>query len=387
MKINIVSHSFIGTSTGYYNMPKKCLVGGGEVYLYDFAKFLIKEGHDVTIIQAGDTNENFEYEGIKIKQFRPWLRLKGPIGIIERYGIFNLQWKSHIDKDAEHIHLHDFMHGFPWANNTMTGTCHGITWDNPYYVSNIQLWLYRLFIRPIAKYSVKHLKKIIANDTFFLKFVQSEMPQHRDKIEVIFNYVNTEIFNPKQQRVFEGFRFIGKSLIFYPRNFGYGRGGINSVKAMKIVAEKYPDVVLIMAGDGPEKKYCEKYVTQNKLESNVVFIGHIDHFKQMPEWFAECNITIIPSVSTEGTSLSCLEAMATKKPVIVTNIGGLPDIVIDEFNGLICKPNPESLANNIIKYLDNPELMEKMAKTGYKWVSKRHNYKLWCQKYKKALFG
>ena len=154
---------------------------------------------------------------------------------------------------------------------------------------------------------------------------------------------------------------------------------------MKIVAKKHPEAVLVMVGEGPEKEYCINFVKKNKLTDNVNFIGHVDHFKDMPGLFAASTIAIIPSVSTEGTSLSCLEAMATKKPVIVTNVGGLIDIVIDEFNGLICKPNPESMAMQINKYLDNPELMDKMAKVGHAWVVKRHNYKLWCKKYKDAL--
>ena len=389
MKFNIVAHSFIGKSTGYYNTKKDCLMGGGEVYLYDFAKFLINEGHDITVIQAGDKNEEIIFDGIKVRRFRPLMRLKGAKGIIERYGFFNLGWKRHLDKDVDRIHLHDFLHGFPFGNQNITSTCHGITWDNPYFVKwdkqGIQLRLYRLFIRKIAKYSIKHSKKIIANDSFLLRFVQSEIPQYRDKINVIFNYVNTEIFKPENKpKDIPGIKKSSK-IIFYPRNFGYGRGAVNSVNAMKIVAKKHPEAVLVMVGEGPEKEYCINFVKKNKLTDNVNFIGHVDHFKDMPGLFAASTIAIIPSVSTEGTSLSCLEAMATKKPVIVTNVGGLIDIVIDEFNGLICKPNPESMAMQINKYLDNPELMDKMAKVGHDWVVKRHNYKLWCKKYKDAL--
>lgn len=389
MKFNIIGHSFIGKSTGYYNVKKDCLMGGGEVYLYDFAKFLLKEGHDVTIIQARDKKEEFEFDGIKIKGFKPFLRLSGAKGIIERYGAFNLSWKKHIDKDADRIHLHDFLHGFPHAKKDITATCHGITWDNPFFTKwnslGIQLRLYRAFIRKIAKYSIKHLKKVVANDSFLLRFVQSEMPQYRDKIDVIYNYVNTDLFKPENKANIRKKYPKNAKLIFYPRNFGYGRGAINSVNAMKIVAKKHPEAILLMIGEGPEKDTCKEFVKKHNLSNNVKFLGHVDHFKDMPGLFASCDMTIIPSVSTEGTSLSCLEAMATKKPVIVTNIGGLPDIVIDRFNGLICRPNAESLAEKINTYLEDKQLMKKMALKGHEWVNKRHNYRLWCKKYKEAL--
>ena len=154
---------------------------------------------------------------------------------------------------------------------------------------------------------------------------------------------------------------------------------------MNIIVKKYPEAILLMIGEGPEKEYCKRLVNKYKLQKNVFFLGHKDHFKDMPNLFASSDVVVIPSVSTEGTSLSCLEAMASKKPVVVSNIGGLPDIVINNLNGLLAKPNADSLAENVIKLLDDNELSNKLAIKGHQWVIKRHNYKLWCKKYKEVL--
>lgn len=391
MKFNIVGYSFYGKSTGYYNLSKEGLVGGGEVYLYDFAKFLLNEGHDVTVLQASDKNVNFELDGIKVKAFRVPFNFKGSLGILSRYGSFNLFWKKHLDKNVDRVHLHDFMHAVPFGNKNMTGTSHGITWDNPYFVKwnkqGLQLRAYRNFIRPIAKGSIKRLGKVIANDTFLLRFVQSEMPQYRDKIEVIYNYVNLDIFNPENKPLFRinNPQFKDRKIILFPRNFGYGRGGLLTVEALKIVVEKYPEVLLLMTGEGPEKVLVKRKVEEYNLKNHVIFLGHQDHFKDMPGLFSSSDIVLVPSISTEGTSLSALEAMASKKNVVVTNVGGLLDIVIDGFNGLVCKPNPKSLAEKILFYLDNKVESKKIAENAYNWVKKYHNYKLWCKKYKEAL--
>ena len=388
MKFNVVGHSFIGKSTGYYNLKKEALIGGGEVYLFDFAKFLQNEGHEVTIIQARDKNEEFEFEGIKVKGFKPIVRLSGAKGIVERYGFFNMTWKNHLDKDVDRVHLHDFLHAFPRADRTMTGTCHGITWDNPNFVRNTrlgyQMRYYRKVIRPMAKFAVRRLKKVIANDTFLLRFVQSEMPQYRDKIDVILNYVDIDKFNPENKASVKK-NYEGRKIILFPRNMGYGRGAINSATAMIEVAKKHPEALLLMTGEGPEKPIVKEIIKKNKLENNVHIIGHQDHFKDMPSLFASADIVIIPSTSTEGTSLSALEAMATGKPVIVSNIGGLPDIVINELNGLLVKPDADSLAEGILRYLDDEGFAKRMATAGQAWVEKRHNYKLWCKKYKESL--
>ncbi len=391
MKFNIIGYSFYGKSTGYYNISKEGLVGGGEVYLYDFAKCLLKEGHEVTVLQASDVNKVFDLDGIRVKAFKIPFNFKGSLGILSRYGSFNLFWKKHLDKDVDRIHFHDFMHAVPFGNKNMTGTSHGITWDNPYFVNwnkqGFQLRVYRNFIRPIAKNAIKRLGKVVANDTFLLRFVQSEMPQYRDKVEVIFNYVNLDVFNPDNKPSFrlKNFKFKDRKIVLFPRNFGYGRGGLLTVEALKIIVKKYPDVLLLMTGEGPEKNLVKKKVKEYNLEDNVVFLGHQDHFKDMPGLFSSADVVIVPSISTEGTSLSALEAMASKKPVVVTNVGGLLDIVIDGFNGLVCKPNPFSLAEKIMFYFDNPSEAKKIASKGYEWVKKYHNYKLWCKKYKEAL--
>ena len=366
MKFNIVSHSFLGKSPGYEHIGKEALIGGGEVYLYDFAKFLQKEGNEVTIIQAMDVNSVFEYEGLKIKGVRPTTRIAGSKGMIERYGLFNLAWKNHIDKDVDRVHLHDYLHAYPYANKNMTGTCHGITWDCPRFMQKgLGMKAYRDTSRKLACFAIGKLKKVVANDNFLLRFVQSEMPQYRDKIEVILNYVDLAKFNPDikpSQRQ----KYPDRKIILYPRNFNYGRGGLNAVKAMKSVVEKHPEAILLMTGEGFEKQVAKKYAYDNNLEDNVVFLGHQDHFKDMPGLFASADVVIVPTECSEGTSLSALEAMATGKPVVVSNIGGLPDIVINELNGLLVKPNPESLAEGIIRYLDEPEFAKRMALSGQK---------------------
>ncbi len=389
MRFTIVSYSFIGRTTGYYRFPKETLIGGGEVYLYDFAKFLVKEGHDVTILQAGEKNETITFDDIRVKKIRLPLSLPGELGILERYWLFNRVWPRHVPRGTERVHLHDYMHGAPHARKTMSGTSHGITWDNPEYRRwsrlGMKLRAYRSFIRPIARKSIRRLGRIIANDTFLLRYVQSEMPEKREKIRVIFNYVRTDIFNPtvKPHPIREEYK--DRRIILFPRNFGYARGGLNTVKAARILSKKYPDILFVMTGEGPEKPLAQAYVKKHRLSNHVLFIGHQHHFKSMPSLFKAADIVIIPSTSTEGTSLSGLEAMATEKPVVATNIGGLPDIIHHDYTGILVQPNAQSLAEGIERYLKDPSFAKRMARNARRWVEMRHTYEYWCKQYKEAL--
>lgn len=388
MNFTLIAYNFIGSTTGYYHFGKDVLIGGGEVYLYYLINFLKNEGHEVNLIQAGEKNEITNLDNVIIQKLKMPFNFKKDTGMINRYFFFNLMWKkSPLWKSSDRVHFHEYLNAFPRSNRTMTGTSHGINWDDPRFAKwdsfGVKLRIYRKYIRFLAKYAISHLKKIAANDTFLLRFVQSEMPQFRQTLEVILNFVDTDIFNSKNSG--KGIREKygdDKTLILYPRNFGYGRGGLHIIDAVENLVKKYPDILLLMTGDGPERPLAEMKVKNHNLGKNIKFIGHMNHFKQMPSLYSAVDIVTIPTTSVEGTSLSCLEAMATGKPVVVTNVGGLPDIVKDDFNGLVAKPNADSLTEKLEIMIKDKNRREGLAKNGMRWVKKYHNYKRWCQQYK-----
>ncbi len=388
MKFTLIAYNFIGNTTGYYHFGKDILVGGGEVYLYYLINFLKREGHEVNLIQAGEKNETTTLDNLTIQKLRMPFSFKKDTDMINRYFFFNFLWKnSNLWKSSDRVHFHEYLNAFPHGNRKMTGTSHGVNWDDPRFAKwdafGFKLRLYRKYIRFLAKYAIGHLQRIAANDTFLLRFVQSEMPQFRQNLEIILNFVDTDIFNPKNSGKELRKKYGNdKTLILYPRNFGYGRGGLHIIDAIEKLVKKHPDILLLMTGDGPEKPLAELKVKNHHLEKNVKFIGHKNHFKEMPNLYAAVDIVTIPTTSVEGTSLSCLEAMATAKPVVVTNVGGLPDIVKDEFNGLVAKPNAGSLAEKLELMIKDKKSRDILAKNGNKWVRKYHNYKKWCNQYK-----
>jgi len=98
--------------------------------------------------------------------------------------------------------------------------------------------------------------------------------------------------------------------------------------------------------------------------------------------YVNADITLVPTLYSEGTSLSCLEAMASGNAVIATRIGGLPDMIIHNYNGLLIDPNARSLKSAIEQLLDDPEQLAALkrksrevarafSKTG--WVAEWQN--------------
>lgn len=68
---------------------------------------------------------------------------------------------------------------------------------------------------------------------------------------------------------------------------------------------------------------------------------------EMPELYARADVVVVPSLEHEGTSLSAVEALVSGKPLVVSHIGGLCNIVVDRLNGYVCDLTPESLAKAI----------------------------------------
>lgn len=97
----------------------------------------------------------------------------------------------------------------------------------------------------------------------------------------------------------------------------------------------------------------------------------------MVELFRSANIVLIPTVFSEGTSLSALEAMACNKPVIMTKIGGLSEIGIDGVDKLSSNANAEEIADKIYSLMCNEELMDELKVNSRKCVENHHNYKDW----------
>ncbi len=122
--------------------------------------------------------------------------------------------------------------------------------------------------------------------------------------------------------------------------------------------KRHPEILIVIAGDETAgepgyKAYLQKICKTIGMDQNVKFLPFTD---AVPQLMAALDIFVLPSFA-ETYGLVVIEAMAMEKPVIATNAGGLPEIIIDGKTGLLVEPrNVEAVANAIDKILDNDEL-------------------------------
>jgi len=227
--------------------------------------------------------------------------------------------------------------------------------------------------------SSEYVDIVVSVDKDSLRYVN---PSQRAKWKVIYNFVDFNIFNPNVPRQND---FYGKTILV-PRNLTVARG-VFIVPKLAYLLKKYGyrHLRFLIAGEGYLRPFLENEIKRLKLEKDVILLGHQDHFRDMPRLYANSDIVLVPSFENEGTSLAVLEGMASKKPVITTNVGGIKDIGVHRKHKLSSSFSIENFANHIVQIIEDESLMKKIAETGYKYVTRYHHVSIWKKRWQEVI--
>ncbi len=139
------------------------------------------------------------------------------------------------------------------------------------------------------------------------------------------------------------------------------------IQATRILIEKTQDFEILLVGDGSQREILDNLTEENNLGSYVTFLGSVDAEK-LKDFYCASDVFILPSV-WEGLPVTLLEAWSAKLPVIVTNVGAIRDICVDERNGLIVRPkDPVAIAEAMLRLIEDDELRWRLAKNGAELV-------------------
>ncbi len=178
-------------------------------------------------------------------------------------------------------------------------------------------------------------------------------------IEVIHNFVDVKRFHRK---LAPGAKSLiapnGEKIIVHASNFRKVKRVDDVVKTFIKINEKIPSILLLI-GDGPERPYIESLCRDHEGCAHIKFLGKQE---QMEEILPLSDLFLLPS-EYESFGLAALEAMAAEVPVISSNAGGLPEIIIQGNCGYMSNiGDTDDMAANAIKILSNPEVHKQFKK-------------------------
>ncbi len=176
---------------------------------------------------------------------------------------------------------------------------------------------------PITKFSIEHSDGITCTSQDVRRETHEVFGVAND-VRVIYNFVNTEIYKPIEDRPNDEKRLMHIS------NFRPVKRVTDCVRVLAEVRKEVP-AHLYMVGDGPDRPEAHRLARELGLEGHVTFMGKQDHVERL---FPKMHVLLMPS-EMESFGLGALEGMACGVPAVATRVGGLPELVTDGVDGFL----------------------------------------------------
>lgn len=174
-----------------------------------------------------------------------------------------------------------------------------------------------------------------------------------ERVRWINEPVDTEEFRPRVNGSMGS--WVNKSpVLLYVGRLSPEKGAHVLIDALPQMLKHLPQLRLRLVGGGSQQHSLRDLVNQNGLSEHVEFVGAVPHY-ELPRYYAEADALVIPSLS-EGLPKVLPEALACGLPVIGTQVGGIPEVVQDGYNGLLVPPNaPNALGDAVVAVLGSEE--------------------------------
>jgi len=226
---------------------------------------------------------------------------------------------------------------------------------------------YNLIVQKVLQYADAI---IVASHAVYREVMK--IVNNTNKVYVIPNGVDLKRFNPmiNGDNIRRRFNIGNKFVVFSLRSHEPIYGLEYLIRAVPLIVEKKRDVVFIIGGDGSLRRYHEQLATRLGVRDKIIFTGFIPR-NEVPYYYAASDVIVVPSIQ-EAFGLVVTEAMASGKPVIGTNVGGIPDQIIDGYNGfLVPSRDPDAIAEKILWFAEHPQQANQMGMNGRKIAEER----------------
>lgn len=327
-------------------------IGGTEIQLLELLKKLDREKYNPVVCcikEKGVLADDIEKMGIRVESLSirnrfNFLALSRLVRILRREGI-------------------DILHTFLfWAN--ILGRLAGRMAQVPIIISGercINLRKKKVAIL-IDKFTSRWTDKIVVISKAIKNTLVEREKISSEKIKVIYNGIDLSNFGVENKREKDSIPRVGIVGRLHP-----DKGHRYFLEAAAQIIKKEPKIEFLIVGNGPLRKELEALSNELGLSGKVIFAGEC---RDILKIISSLDILVLSSLE-EGLGNVLLEAMACGRPVIATEVGGVPEVVLDGETGILVPPkSPDTLAQATLKLLMNQAMAKEMGRAGRRRVEK-----------------
>lgn len=334
--------------------------GGISAHVHELAKAFAKAGHKVAVVtrrRAGEPAQISEngwqvykvelrylalFYGLQLRKFVRKLLPEFQPDIIHIHGMGPLEWYN-----IDHIPLAYTNHTSGYLKRIKKGGWRRMAMLKRHFAK------VDLFLAPSREllhvpFPIRAPQRFIANGVDAAKFVRN--PAKRSAIRQQLGIGGDDIVAIVTRRL------VDKNGVIY------------LARATEFLGN--PQLRFIVIGDGPERSAVEAEFSRH-CGNRAVFLGNKRH-EEIVDYYSAADFSVLPSLM-EATSISGLEAMAARLPLVGTRVGGIPELIKDGVNGYLCRPaDPQDLASGITtllaaNYRAMGENSRKMVEEQFDW--------------------
>lgn len=350
------------------------VAGGAETIIVKTSPYLLKKGYSLKIL-AGDVGANKErFNDYTFKSFNSSSPFKMLFFLFNPYSYFALRKVlKEYKPDIIHIHIMDQISPsvlFLLKKYPTVMTLHGpesflkklLLWylspscykHNPYDKNNLKLagkltYFYFYYVQKfIYKFGLKNVNIFIAPSKYIQNLVKTDVSPTIH----LPNFVELRKFHELTNTY---------NLLFVGR-LEKVKGVEFLIQAMSFIINVFPQTTLTIVGDGSNMADLLNLTKRLQIEKYVQFVGWVEN-NDLDTYYEKASIVVAPSIWVEAFGIVILEAMSVGRPVIGTNVGGIPEIISDGVNGYIVEPkNSEQIAEKVIKLFSEEKLLKELVR-------------------------
>ena len=359
------------------------VVGGISKVVYDLSHRLINDGHEVTVVTYRDGDAPYEEDDKGVMVYRVDNYMIHPNNFIDWIMQLNFNMISKatelINKNGNFdvIHAHDWLVTYAakslknsfkiplvcTIHATENGRNSGIHDETQRYINDTE-WLLTY-----------ESSQVIVNSNFMKNDIQRIFGLPYEKINVIPNGVNLNKFSGvvRDYDFRRQYAMDNEKIILYVGRLVYEKGVQHLIGAMPKILANYHDAKLVICGRGGMLDELRQEAHNLGIDNKVYFAGYCDT-KKVQKMYKCADVAVFPS-TYEPFGIVALEGMLSGTPTVVSDVGGLNEIVDHGINGMKSYAgNSNSIADSVLSLLFDAKLCDTVSKNAIKKVKEQYNW-------------